>query len=122
MTDLDKAYKIASKLSFMSVEDGAREKMGSPESVYTVELDGVEIVVGPFSKEYETWNDNYVWRVPDTDYGIMINDDGFDSWGTHYGDYGVEFIVVEIEPITVYKVKNTLWDNPNPMPKQGPRW
>lgn len=116
MTDLEKAYAIASKLSFMSTEEGAWERMGA-DKVYDIEIDGETISIGPFTTEYGAWTEDMVWMIPNSIYGIGISNDEFDSWGTHYDNYGVEFRVVELEAVVVYKVKKRYWDNPNPMPR-----
>lgn len=121
MTDLEKAYAIAAKLSHMSVVEGAWDKMQA-HLVYDIEVDGETISIGPFTLEYEGWSETMIWKIPNSNYGIMVSGDQFDSWGTHYDDYGVEFGVVELEAIVVYRVKERHWDNPNPMPKRGPRW
>lgn len=121
MTDLEKAYAIAAKLSHMSVEQGAWDRM-MPDKIYEIEIDGESISIGPFTVEYSGWSEDMVWKIPNTIYGISIPSEKFDSWGTHYDGYGVEFCVVELEEVIVYKVKERYWDNPNTMPRYKAKW
>jgi hypothetical protein len=102
-----------------------------PKEVHAVMFNGEAYKVGPFVATKPTWDEDsmdsiyeetYAWQYnPAVDkYVLYALEEDWDSWGTHYGNFGVHFSIGEvIKYVPVIKYTNIHVDN---HPKKNMEW
>lgn len=99
--------QISDVLSKLTRDEDFYEKFRDPKG-FEIEVDGEKIQIGPWQESEVDWERVYFWREKEDDtFVVYMGTDEWDSWGTHYGNYGNNFYVAEIVEWT--PVLKSIW-------------